>query len=452
MKVTFLQFAKRQNSTKLPTSEQLAAGIKYEATYLKALTNIDNPVLYIDGVDANIYAYNYCYIEEWGRFYFVVTADLNNEHICKITLELDDLGTFKSFILATSAFVAYSSTDYSALLNDNRVAKLTDVDVTLASAESIFTTTPSYLLSVVGEDGVNVIVPSDPNVIPATLYQNQVTDLVAALCIQWSDAQSCMLELKEVPFAIGRDYVLDHAHIGKIDIGSRNCVNQYFNSSREEDFQSIAIPVTYNDFRLYSFVEAHLYLPFVGTVEIPLESFYPDPTSSGLVKIHMIANPLTGSVGYTLKNGNDEIVAVYTGTCGRTLPLNASSPRDVIGAVTHIISAGTAAISEKYASAVSETVASMTSNVKFKGSVIGSFTGSYGEYLGTDYVLSIEKHKSNIEPSNLTDICGRPCGKVRSMTGLSGYVQTVGFSIEFEANKAVIDSINAKMDAGVYLE
>lgn len=452
MNVTFLQFSKKVNSTKTPTAEDLAAGVKLTNVVLKESTNIDNPTLIIDGTSQNLYAYNYLYIHEWGRYYFIDTCDLRHNEIFTCKCSLDDLATYKSQIQATTAFVAYSSSDYSALLNDNRVAMLTDVDIVDASDASIFTTSPSYLLSVVGEDGINVIVPSDPNIIPAQLYQKSATDLVTALCIQWSDAQSCLLELKEVPLSVGSSYSLSPAHVGKIDIGSREAVNQYFNGLKKEDFASITIPVTYNDFRLYSFVEAHLYLPFVGTVEIPLQSFYPDPTSSGIVKIHTIANPMTGSVGYTLKNGSDEIISCYTGSFGRSLPINTSSPRDVISAVTHIVSAGAALAESKAATAISESISSMTSAVKFKGSVVGSFGGSYGEYLGTDFVLTVEKHKSNIEPSSLTALCGRPCGKVRSLTGLTGFVQTVDFSINLAVNKSVIESINSKLDAGIFIE
>lgn len=452
MDVTLLSFSKRLNSTKQPTAAQLEAGKKYEGLTLKDLTNIDNPKLKLAGATLNEYAYNYAYIHDWGRYYHIKSCDLRHEDIYHADLELDDLATFKAQILGTSAFVRYSSSDYSSFLIDDRVAMLTDVDISTVTVASIFSTTPHYILSVVGENGVNCIIPSDPNIIPAILYQKQVSDLVAALCIQWSDAQSCLLDLIETPIAVGADYTAQPAYVGKIDIGDRACANQYFNAMREEQYETIAIPATYSDFRLFKFVNAVLYLPFVGTVELDLSAFYPHPDSSGLVKIHTIANPLTGSIVYTLKNGVDEIVASYTASCGRKLPINASSPRDVIGAITHIISAAGAVASGQSATAISQTVAAIGDAVKFRGSTIGSFAGSYGEYAGTDFVLAVEKHNSRIEPSNLTDYVGRPCGKVRSLTGLSGFVQTQGFSIDINANSDVIRSINRKLDAGIYIE
>lgn len=453
MQLTLCNLSKRLNSTKQPTAAQLAAGKTFNNVTLKEITNIDNPVLKLAGASDNDYAYNYAYIHDWGRYYHVKTADLRHEDIYSAKLELDDLATYKAQILATSAFVLYSSSDYSDLLIDDRVAMLTDVDITIDNSNSSpFSTTPSYLLTVVGEQGVQVLKPSDPNVIPATLYQQTVSDLVAALCIQWSDAQSCMLELKEVPMNIGSELTLN-GYVGKIDVGSRPALNPYFNDLLYDQTVMIHIPVTYNDFRLFKFVTAHLYLPFVGVVEIDLQAFYPDPTAVNQhVIIYAAVNPLTGSVVYSLKNDDGEIVATYSGSFGRTIPINASSPRDAIGSIQHIMSAAAGIGSGRPATAIAESINAITDAVHFRGSTVGSFSGSFGEYIGTNYILSVEKHNSNIEPSNLNAFAGRPCGKVRSLAGLTGFVQTQGFSIELPANSDVVKSINSKLDAGIYIE
>ena len=453
MQLTLCNFSKRMNSTKQPTEEILAAGKTFNDVTLKELTNIDNPVLKLAGAKDNDFAYNYAYIHDWGRYYHIKTADLRHEDIYHARLELDDLATFKTQILSTSAFIQYSSSDYSDLLIDDRVAMLTDVDVSIDdSHQSPFRTSPSYILTVVGEQGVQCILPRDPAAIPAELYQKSVTDLVAALCIQWSDAQSCLLELKEIPMDLVADYTAN-GYIGKISIGDRPALNPYFNDMLYEKTDIIHIPVTYNDFRLYKFVTAHLYLPYVGVVEIDLQAFYPDPTDVNQhVIVHSAVNPLTGSVCYSLKNDSGVIVATYTGSFGRTIPINASSPRDVIGSITHLMSAAAGIASGKAASGISESVNAITDAVHFRGSTIGSFSGSFGEFLGTYYILSVEKHTSLIEPSNLTAFAGRPCGKVRSLSGLTGFVKTNGFSIDIAANSDVIKSINSKLDAGIYIE
>lgn len=444
MEITlYKNFSKRRNSTKQPIGvESITKDVR-----LKGECSYTNPSFFLSDVEG------YVYLKAWNNYYYIdrVAYDINGAQY--INCIIDVLATWKEEILATSAFVKYSSSDYSSLLNDNRVAMLTDIDVTVdSSVSSIFTTTPSYILTVVGEDGINCLIPIDPNVIPATLYQKQVSDLVSALCIQWSDAQSCMLQLMEVPLAVGADYSLDPAHIGKIDIGTRSAMSQYFNSNLIEQNDSIVIPTTYSDFRLFSFVNGVLYLPFIGVVEIPIDAFYPDPTSSGLIKIHTVANPLTGVVSYTLKNADDEMIAMYSGNFGRTLPINASSPSDIVGAITHIISAAGAISTHKSIEGIAEVAQSMADAVRFRGSTIGSFSGSFAEFLGTNFILGIEKHESRIDPSNLTTLYGRPCCKVVQLSTLSGYVETRGFSVEISSLSEIKDMINSAMDNGVYLE
>ena len=227
---------------------------------------------------------------------------------------------------------------------------------------------------------------------------------------------------------------------------------QYFNSNLYEDDESIPIPATYSDFRLFTFVSAHLYLPFIGVVEIDLEAFYPKPTSSGLIKIHTAANPLTGSVVYTLKNGYDEVIHMFSGSFGRTLPINASRPSDIVGAITHIISAASNIAAGKPEKGIPNIVNSMSDSVRFRGSIIGNFSGSFAEFAGTNFVLGIEKHNSRIDPTNLTDLVGRPCAKVVQIGTLTGYVETSGFSIDISAISEVKDMINQAMDKGIYLE
>lgn len=441
MEVTlYTGFIKRYNSTKQPSG-----GTTKQVT-LKGECNVMNPSFFIADVTG------YTYLKAWNNYYFIdnVSYDINGAQY--IDCSMDVLATYKGQILATSAFVKYSSSDYSSLLIDDRVGMLTDVDVSTTSVSSIFTTTPSYILTVVGEDGINCLIPNDPNIIPAQLYQKQVSDLVSALCIQWSDAQSCLLELRELPLAVGSDYSLSPAHIGKIDIGNRSAMSQYFNSNLTEDYETITIPSTYSDFRLFRFVSAHLYIPFIGVVEIDLQAFQPDPTITGLVKIHTVVNPLTGSVCYTLKNVEDDIIHVYNGTFGRTIPINASSPSDAIGAITHIVSSAANIASGNYGSAISNVVNSMADSVRFRGSTVGNFKGSFAEQLGIDFVLGVEKHNSRIDPSNLTAICGRPCAKVTSLSTLTGYVETANFSVEVEAIGLVRSKINQMLDEGIYIE
>ena len=83
---------------------------------------------------------------------------------------------------------------------------------------------------------------------------------------------------------------------------------------------------------------------------------------------------------------------------------------------------------------------------------VGSCDGSASELLTASISLTVKEYASRIEPDNLTELAGRPCHKVRSLTGLSGYVQTAGFSADIDTLQNVIEEINTLMDSGVYIE
>jgi len=94
------------------------------------------------------------------------------------------------------------------------------------------------------------------------------------------------------------------------------------------------------------------------------------------------------------------------------------------------------------------TTSSMATNV---GSV-----GSYGNTISMDSTLNIEivviSHDTNVDPSNMTSNYGRPCNKVLSLSGLSGYVQTTNANVSTWAPKQYKDEIDSLLNGGVYIE
>lgn len=473
MKVTFIQFAKRQNSTKQPTSEELAAGIVYEAVYLKALTNIDNPVLMIDGVDSNIYAYNYAYIEDWGRYYFVSSCDLNNEHICKINLELDDLATYKSFIQATDAYVVYSSSDYNIWIRDDRtpiVARPPEVEIArgipMIGDDKVFeydSLDESVILTTFSKDtGVTYWRMSELTI--DTLMNSLITagaSIWGSMQLLFGDAIGSIISAVRLPIntlVIPTDGVVREVWLGdyKVQTGSSSYLEAMKLSQKYIRFRKrVGIPTTYLDYRVFEpYVELKIRLPFVGVCDISHQEF------GGSVYVEGVVDLCTGKIVYTLYNDENYTYAVcnFNGQCGGTMPMASSqiskSSEIVQSLASSAISLGAAAINPALGIAGSiGSIASAFYHANQKSTnILGSYAGMNTEVITTDIEVIAIKHETAIEPSNLKDIEGRPCMKCRSISGLTGFVRTQGFSIELAVNKSVIDSINAKMDAGVYIE
>lgn len=84
---------------------------------LKRDTSILRPVLLINSAQ-DIYTYNYMYISEFGRYYFIDDIRSVNNNMWEISAHVDVLETYKSQILANTAVIRRQSLKYNTYLND----------------------------------------------------------------------------------------------------------------------------------------------------------------------------------------------------------------------------------------------------------------------------------------------------------------------------------------------
>lgn len=71
---------------------------------LKRDTSILRPVLLVSA-ESSVYLYNYMYIEEFGRYYFIDDIRSVNNNIWEISAHVDVLETYKEAILSNSAII-----------------------------------------------------------------------------------------------------------------------------------------------------------------------------------------------------------------------------------------------------------------------------------------------------------------------------------------------------------
>lgn len=87
---------------------------------LKDKTDIKNPVLKLKS-DDSIFGFNYCYIPNFKRFYFINNIRVFPNSIYELDLSVDVLETFKADILKSKGFVnrqtefnSYYNRDYTS--------------------------------------------------------------------------------------------------------------------------------------------------------------------------------------------------------------------------------------------------------------------------------------------------------------------------------------------------
>lgn len=79
--------------------------------------NVVNPVITYDGDNTTIAGYNYAYIDDWARYYFM---EIQNEsyNINSLILRSDVLTTAKPWLISRPAVIRRNERLYNSYLND----------------------------------------------------------------------------------------------------------------------------------------------------------------------------------------------------------------------------------------------------------------------------------------------------------------------------------------------
>lgn len=90
---------------------------------IKETTNVLAPVIRIQTTD-NLSGYNYCYIERYGRYYFVDRIETTPNGLWQLHCRCDVLMSWKTGIRALTGTVERSEKNFNAYLNDSEYKAL----------------------------------------------------------------------------------------------------------------------------------------------------------------------------------------------------------------------------------------------------------------------------------------------------------------------------------------
>lgn len=141
VKVTLYTFAKRENSTEQPTG----SGTDFDCVF-KGDVSIISPVIVLSA--SSLIAYNYAYIADFGRYYFIRDTVVNNNNIWTISLECDVLASFKSEIGNASEYVLRAASDSDPDIIDTLYPAKADCSLEVGTSVGVFN--PSDITYVIG--------------------------------------------------------------------------------------------------------------------------------------------------------------------------------------------------------------------------------------------------------------------------------------------------------------
>lgn len=117
---------------------------------LKRDTSILRPVLLVNSVQ-DIHTYNYMYIAEFSRYYFIDDIRSVNNNLWEISAHVDVLETYKAKILANTAVIKRQQNKYNLYLDDPEFKTYNNEQIqTLKFPANNFNKQLSYVLVVNG--------------------------------------------------------------------------------------------------------------------------------------------------------------------------------------------------------------------------------------------------------------------------------------------------------------
>ena len=159
MNITFYQFVKRENSTAQP-----GAGVTSK-TYdcrLKEDTSIIEPSILIVKEAAQSYtdllSYNYAYIADFGRYYFVRNVISVSNVLVEFILEVDALSSFKTDIGNANEYVFRSASSYDGDIVDSLYPTKGNTDLVIGDFTATAPFVPAnttYILGIVNNISSN---------------------------------------------------------------------------------------------------------------------------------------------------------------------------------------------------------------------------------------------------------------------------------------------------------
>lgn len=100
-------------------TKTLSNELEYTGT-LKDSSSVLNPAFMIESA-ANISDYNYCYIPEFKRYYFITGIDVMYHNMWAFSCHVDVLMSYSSNIRSLSAVISRQENDYNLYLPDNKL-------------------------------------------------------------------------------------------------------------------------------------------------------------------------------------------------------------------------------------------------------------------------------------------------------------------------------------------
>lgn len=465
MNATFYSLNKRSNSTLQPSGDGTVINVT-----LKDGADILRPVFRLNY--STMPAFN-CIVFN-GRTYRVTDiASVRNE-LWEVAAEVDVLATYKSNIQATTAFVVYDATANTEIIDNRLPTKTTAIyNEYVGQLNENASAAGSYLACVTGEDASHVF--KIPNV---SWLSNIISDPASGLAHylsnefptidQWSGdfLEGLVYYLKQtgknligsggnvfnnIRSIIWVPWRVETSQTASFDLGifHTGAICSIVTTIFQNSSAQATIPWAFSDWRRnepYTYV--YLYLPFVGVIHIPSSQLIGQST----ISVQIAFNQLSGEIAYRVYSGSVQVGA-YGANTAISIPFGSSqvTPAQKVTALAGAAGGVGAALATGNVLAGAAAAASLAA-LRPIGASVGGIGGGAGGALDLNIRCFTVSHDTIVAPNSIAASIGTPSMAQKSLSGLSGFVQTRGASVAGTMTETERMQINELLDGGIFIE
>ena len=476
MNVIFYRLSKRENSTLQPISSTPSTTFD---CILKEDTSILNPSIKISKPSnitwATLMGYNYCYIADFGRYYFVRDQIMLNKNIIEYVLEVDALASWKTIIGASSEYVLRAASDFDINVLDNLYPMNAEVDfISTAGFNPLSGYTSSNVIGIINNSptlkngAITYYKIGDLELkqlmafmLGATSYMNvDPTEMgdntVKALVNPSQYVVECYTLPYDVPVPVGasaEDIKFGWWTATGIQATPINAFDTLYDVHSGSGVD-VTLPIHPDRGTLGRWMgcspwsQFMLYAGIFG--QIPL-----DPamlTNTQTVNIKVQGNTF-GDLVMTISTSSGDIIGKYRANCKREY-LMGQINNDPLAFWTNTVAMGSSALSaavsnnpigaiSSVATGIGDNARSLYPKVQTNGSNYGN-----GELVKPWYIVGEFHHTVDMDPTHR----GRPLCQVKTINTLSGYILVSDPDISIPGTAEENEKIKSYMSSGFYYE
>ena len=463
--VTFYTFSKRYNSTKRPTG-----GTSYNCRVMDDTSIIAPKIVLNIGLANDPSQYNYCYIPNFDRYYFVkewyFKAGLWTAH-----LQVDVLATYKTQIGASSLYILRAAGAYNGAIVDNYYPCKTGSDFVQEAITTPYITAGTYIVGCVSKDGDygSIIYYALNAAEMRTLCTYLLTDIVdttngfstsdATLALQNAIVdpiqyiKSCVF----VPFSRSDLTVTASSALTVFNWTIANLTGYILNGNTLR--KTFTVPITKhpdtnsrgNYVNTAPYTLLTLYFPPFGVIEIDTSV----TCNASNLDLILDTDLISGKGLLTIK-ANGVVLNKVEAMIGVPIQLSQVT-RDYVGAVSSIAGGVSGAISGALLGGPAGIAGAVSSAISGIGNAINAIAprsqtiGSNGGYASLRGSAQLDHQFFRPVDDDIVQN-GRPLCEKRTINTMSGYLLIQDGDVETTGTRAENEDIQRLLESGFYYE